>query len=38
MNDNVMYLDVVDSTNSYAKQHFPVLPDGLLIAAHSQTA
>lgn len=38
MNDNVMYLDVVDSTNSFAKQHFPVLPDALLVAAHTQTS
>lgn len=38
MNRNVMYLDVVNSTNTYAKQHFPVLPDALLVAAHTQTS
>ena len=33
-----MYLDEVDSTNTYAKQHFAVLPDALLVAAQVQTA
>ena len=31
-------LDEVDSTNTYAKQHFFELPDGSVISARRQTA
>ena len=31
-------LDVVDSTNTYAREHFDQLPDGTMVAARCQTA
>ncbi|MBR2427003.1 MAG: biotin--[Lentisphaeria bacterium] len=34
----VIFLDEVDSTNKYAKEHFAELPDGTLVTASRQTA
>ena len=34
----MILLDEVDSTNTYAKQHFSDLADGTLVAARMQTA
>ena len=34
----IIFLDEVDSTNRYAKDHFAELPDGTLVTAERQTA
>ena len=34
----ILMLDEVDSTNTYARNHFDELPDGAIVAARSQTA
>ena len=35
---NVLELESVDSTNTYAKNNFDELPDGTLVVAEEQTA
>ena len=35
---NLLILDEVDSTNTYAREHFDDLPDGTLVVARRQTA
>ncbi len=35
---SLLYLDTVDSTNTYCRNHFPELADGTLVAAGEQTA
>ncbi len=35
---NIIFLDTVDSTNTYGKTNFAMLPDGALIVAAEQTA
>ncbi|MDD3885320.1 MAG: biotin--[acetyl-CoA-carboxylase] ligase [Victivallaceae bacterium] len=38
MNPVIIKLDAVDSTNTYARDHFAELPDGAVVASFEQTA
>lgn len=38
MSEEIIFLDCVDSTNTYAKMHFNELSDGVLVVAREQTA